>query len=329
MAWSCWRHDPRRHSPSEATLASLEPMEPVLHQRPGACRALQAMTGDALTSRAWLDALAAIGQRHRVELDGRAMIWRRWGSGPPAVLLHGGHGCWMHWARNVIALGARHTVWVPDLPGFGESDLPAQPSLEAVAQMTRQTLGVLLPESTPITLIGFSFGGLVAAQVAALRPAVPRLALLGPAGHGGPRRPKGDLLPWRPALKAQDHEALRKVMRHNLLMHMVHQASQVDELALAIHTDACAHTRLRSKPLSRAAGLSDLLASYSGRLLLVWGEHDVTADPMTVMERLNTRHAACTTHTLDGVGHWVQFEAAERCNGLLNDWLQAPTLPEN
>jgi pimeloyl-ACP methyl ester carboxylesterase len=31
------------------------------------------------------------------------VVWRSWGSGPPLLLLHGLHGSWMHWVRNVAA----------------------------------------------------------------------------------------------------------------------------------------------------------------------------------------------------------------------------------
>ena len=37
-------------------------------------------------------------------------------------MLHGGHGSWLHWIRNIDALGQRHTLLIPDLPGFGDSD---------------------------------------------------------------------------------------------------------------------------------------------------------------------------------------------------------------
>ncbi len=54
-------------------------------------------------------------------------IWRRWGEGPPLVLLHGGAGSWTHWIRNIDALAADRTLWIPDLPGLGDSPLPPEP----------------------------------------------------------------------------------------------------------------------------------------------------------------------------------------------------------
>ena len=42
-------------------------------------------------------------------------------------------------------------------------------------------------------------------------------------------------------------------MRHNLLMHMLHQPGQIEELALHIHRNACLHTRFHGKTISRTA----------------------------------------------------------------------------
>ena len=39
----------------------------------------------------------------------------------PLILLHGGHGSWEHWARNTDSLAQHFHVFVPDMPGFGES----------------------------------------------------------------------------------------------------------------------------------------------------------------------------------------------------------------
>ena len=80
----------------------------------------------------------------QVEAAGRTIVtqhahgkltWRRWGeAGPALVLLHGGHGAWSHWIRNVLPLSEWASVIVPDMPGYGDSDpLPKPLRVEAMA----------------------------------------------------------------------------------------------------------------------------------------------------------------------------------------------------
>ncbi len=95
------------------------------------------------------------------------------------VLLHGGAGSWMHWIKNIDALARSRTVWAPDIPGFGDSDLPAD-NLDAdtlAPFVLEGALEVLRGER--FDLVGFSFGGLVSALIAAQAPAtLDRLVLV-------------------------------------------------------------------------------------------------------------------------------------------------------
>lgn len=274
-------------------------------------------------ARAFIDGLSAEAERHAVPFRTGQATWRRFGRGPALVLLHGGHGRWLHWARNIRAWAAHCTVWVPDLPGYGNSDAPSEPTLDSLVEATKDTLHALLG-AAPVALVGFSFGALVAASLAArMGGAVTHLALLGPGGHGGTRRPRGDLRPWREAATRQDATALAEVMRHNLLMHMLHEPDAVDALALRIHTDACLRTRFHSKSISRAGGLGRALEAWSGPLLLAWGEHDVTADPEPAGHALAAGRKRCSKQIVPGAGHWVAYERADDVNARLLDWLRA------
>ncbi len=258
---------------------------------------------------------------HSTTHRGRQVVWRELGSGPPLVLLHGGHGSWLHWARNIEALAARFTVLLPDMPGYGDSDAPAEPTLASLVGLLQATLDQVLGVTTPIGLVGFSFGGLVAATLAVQRGRIQRMALLGPGGHGGPRRPAGALVSWRAAKESGDDEALAQVMRHNLGLHMLHAPASIDTQALRIHTDACLSTRFYSKAISHAGGLAAALKLYPGPLLLSWGEHDVTAVPDQAALALREGRADCTTHIVPGGGHWVQYERAAAVNEMLLEWL--------
>lgn len=261
--------------------------------------------------------LEAQATRHRVEVAGRFVCWRQFGKGPPLVLLHGGHGSWLHWVRNIEALAARFTVWMPDLPGYGDSD-DLGPSRSGgvtdLAHATLTSLDALVGADTWIDLVGFSFGGLVAAQIAARRPCIRHLVLLGAAGHGGLRRPRGALMSWH---RAKTQEAIEACMHNNLHVHMLFDVAQIDALALQVHTLSCQRARFRSRPISQAGGLSAALDQCSAQVLLVWGEHDVTAEPAALVKTLVEGQPQRQARILPGVGHWVQYESAVEINRLL------------
>lgn len=252
-----------------------------------------------------------------VPCSGGFVRWRRFGTGDPLVLVHGGHGNWMHWALNIEAFATRRTVWVPDLPGYGDSSAPAQADLDGVVSALLETLDAVAGKTTLIDLAGFSFGGLVAAQAAAQRGNIRSLALLGTAGHGLPRRATAELMGWKTA----GSEEIGRIMRHNLAAQMIHKPELIDAQAIWIHNHACRKARFYSRPYSRSDILPELLARIAARLLLIWGEHDVTGNPVDVLRLLAEHRPDCDSFIVEDAGHWVQFEAAETVNRLLADWL--------
>lgn len=273
------------------------------------------------------EADAAIGRlerlaaRHDAVVDGRRVTWRRFGRGDPLVLLHGGHGSWLHWVRNLAAWSARQALWVPDMPGYGDSDDAAGGGLDDLVGPLSASLDGLVGAGTPLVLAGFSFGGVVAATWAARRPTVSHLVLLGPGGHGGPRRPRGALRPWRELVPHSP--PWRETMRHNLLMHMLHHEASVDELALQVHGRACLATRFQSKALSRAAGLRSAIEAFGGPVLQVWGAQDITAFPADAAAALASPHPRSEVHVIEDAGHWVHYEQADAVNARVADWLSS------
>jgi 3-oxoadipate enol-lactonase len=105
------------------------------------------------------------------------------GSGPPVVLLHAGVADRRMWAGILPALAERYHVLAPDLPGYGDAALAPGPFsnvAEVLALLDDQDLG-------RVALVGASFGGRVALEVATAAPdRVDRLVLLCPGLRGVP-----------------------------------------------------------------------------------------------------------------------------------------------
>lgn len=272
-----------------------------------------------------LDIIARIeqlGQRLETSVDGCRIVWRRFGNGPDLVMLHGGHGSWLHWLRNIEPMSERRTLWVPDMPGFGDSDATSDDGSDA--QRMQRLVDTLIESmqsvrtcTQPVDMAAFSFGALVAAPMAS-RGLIRRLAMLGPAGHGGRKPPRAPLIAgWHRKEPAERDAALR----HNLATLMLAPAN-LDELAIEVYERQCHTARFKVKTLVRTTGLWDMLTGFTGPLKVVWGEHDVTGIPAEAGPDIASRRANTTWQAIEGSGHWVQYERADRVSSLLDNWFQ-------
>lgn len=258
--------------------------------------------------------------QHRITWRDGIVSWRTVGQGVPLVLLHGGHGDWGHWARNINALATRYQLWIPDMPGYGDTTTDAA-TVDDIVQGLDETARQCFDATLACQVAGFSFGGLVAALLAP-RLATRRLALLGPAGHGGPRRERPRMQSWRVA--RDDPRGNLKALRANLMSLMLHDETAADEVAMDHYSRAVTRTRFRSKPISLSDRLRHALQNVDVPVLALWGEHDVTAVPKTVGPLLCDGRPERTWEVVAGAGHWVQWERADYVNARLLDWLDSP-----
>jgi 2-hydroxy-6-oxonona-2,4-dienedioate hydrolase len=250
------------------------------------------------------------------------MVWRRWGEGRPVVLLHGGAGSWMHWIRNIEPLAKTRAVWAPDIPGFGDSDLPSDElDADTLAPYVLQgALGVL--RGARFDLVGFSFGGLVAGCIAAETPAtLERLVLVSVAGMGlDLGRPV-----FKPLRGLTDPREMDDVRRFNLGALMLHHPASIDDLALAVQETSASRDRVKNRKLIFTDILLRLAQQWRCAAYGIWGRQDVLYreqfDQLTDrVDALNLRERVF----LDAAGHWLQYERCEEFNCLLARFLDAP-----
>jgi pimeloyl-ACP methyl ester carboxylesterase len=268
-------------------------------------------------------ALDRAGTRRATPNGAGEVVWRVWGRGSPLVLLHGGTGSWMHWIRNVEALARDFMLLVPDIPGSGESGTPPAPiSADSIAATLAAGVAQLIGPQTEFAIAGFSMGGLLAGYLVRHAGARARcLVLVGATGTGAPRGPM-QLKSWRRLATDAEKTATH---RHNLGILMIHDPAKIDELAVHMQKINAERSRIRGKHVSHTGTLAEALSGFGGRLAGIWGEFDATAVPYMAerAEKLRQFQPQATFDVFPGVGHWVQYEAAETFNRRLRELVQA------
>jgi pimeloyl-ACP methyl ester carboxylesterase len=248
-------------------------------------------------------------------------IWGEQGADPalaPLVLLHGGSGSWTHWLRNVMPLAATgRRVYVPDLPGFGDSDMPpGGADADVIPEPLAQGLDRLVG-AEPCDLVGFSFGGMVGGLLASRYPArVARLVMVGAPGFGldalEPVRLKG----WR---HLPDAEQRMAVHHHNLQVLMLHDPASITELACQLQAANAVRDRLPGRRLARTDVLVRALPALTCPVHLFYGDQDpyYRGQAPDYEARMRGASQFRGMGVIAGAGHWAQFEKPELFNRLL------------
>ena len=269
--------------------------------------------------------IESLGARVVTEVACGDMVWRVWGAGPPLVLLHGASGSWTHWIRNVLPLAEHFRVLVADMPGYGESDAPPEPhTADALADLVVAGIEQLLPAPAGFDLAGFSMGAIIGGLVAArLGARVRRLVLLGPGGLGLVPAPVRTLLRLEPGV---DGEAVRHVHRQNLLTLMLARPESADELAVTLQIDNVARSRFRSGTIPVSDVLLRALPAVRAHLAGIWGGRDAFTGHHLGESRevLAAVDPTLDAAVIEAAGHWVNYEAADEVNRLLEEWLARP-----
>jgi pimeloyl-ACP methyl ester carboxylesterase len=229
------------------------------------------------------------------------------GRGAPLVFLHGAGGL-PAVTPDLEALSNHFSISAPLFPGFGSTG--EEQFHEDVLKLTLHTWDVLdaLHIDKPI-LVGHSFGGMVAAEMAAIEPRrVSKLVLVSPAGLWLDAHPTLDFFAMTP-------EELVAAAFHD-------PNSELARAFVALPDDVHSRAEVmvqRAKGLAAAArflwptgdrGLSERLYRVKAPTLLLWGESDrmIPAVYAEAFKKQLTGAKAVRIQKIRDAGHMVLLE---------------------
>jgi len=272
---------------------------------------------------AFLDRLESQSVRYESPCGDGRMIWRMWdrsgGSAPVVVLFHGGAGSWRHWVRTIPVLVETYRVLAPDLPGLGESDFPPDgDNAFSIAEIVLGGIDSVIGRASTFDVVGFSFGGTMAACVGALAGKRARsVTIIGSAGVGA----QGNL---GSAVKLEkvrhlEGEERRQTHRVNLNRLMIADPAKIDDLALLIQDWNTIRSRLRTPAISRSGAIIEAIDRLQSPLNGMWGELDAPANPKGPerVASLKARKPEADIRVVPKTGHWAAYESPE----IVNPWL--------
>ena len=251
------------------------------------------------------------------------------GVGMPVLLLHGFPDSARLWRHQIPALAeAGFMAIAPDQRGFGASDAPAGKANYTLDQIRSDALGVL--DALGIGrahLVGHDFGAVVGWQLAAHHP--DRFARYVALSVGHPvayaKAPvKQKLMAWyamlfqmpgvaEAAVRAGHWRVFRTLVRH--------------------HPEADQWIADLSRPGRLTAGLNWYRANVFALLrtgcppvripvMGIWSTGDIALIEAQMTGSAQYVIAEWRYERLEGVGHWITLDAADRLNRMLLAWLR-------
>ena len=274
----------------------------------------------------------------RVDVDGRGVaVVDTGGDGPPLLFLHGLGGLWQNWLLNLPAFMGSHRCVAIDLPGFGQSEMPAGeisiPGFARTVDAVCRELGLEEP-----VVIGNSMGGFVGAELAVSFPTrVAKLVLVSAAGLSTEYLIREPLLAgarmWavltaRTGVRAEVAVTRPRTRRAALQIVVRYPERLSVPLAIEIVRGANAPGFIPSFDALMRHSFRDNLERIEVPVLIVWGRNDVLVpvEDAEMYEHLIGENARSVI--FDDTGHLPMLERPRRFNDLLDGFIAGERMPE-
>ncbi len=250
----------------------------------------------------------------RINIDGLNINYMDEGTGDAVLLLHGWGGSIQTMIPIANILKDKCRVIVPDLPGFGESDMPKEPwNSYDYAQCIKKFIDALGLNS--IVLFGHSHGGRISIILSSRYDFVKKLILIDSAG----------LIPKRKLkyyIKVYYFKLLKKI-------YVAFSAGNSEREKLEKFYKKYGSTDYReSQGVMRNTmvkvihdNLADLLPDIKAPTLLIWGENDEDT-PLYMGKLMEEKISDSGLITLKGAGHYSYIDCYDQFKAVINVFLK-------
>ena len=254
------------------------------------------------------------------------------GAGPPVVFVHGLAGNWQNWLENLPRLARERRVVALDLPGFGQSEKPAERVSMSSYGRTVDALADALGLGE-VAIVGNSMGGFVAAETAIQFPQnVERLVLVSAAGITSSDLRREPVMAWgRMAMMAGARGAAEKQLaivrpriRHLVYSTIMRHPSRIAPEMLWEMSEGAGRSAFRMA----LEGILDYdfrdrLGDISAPTLIVWGEEDMLV-PVEDAAEYERRIPGARKIVLKDTGHVAMIERPPTFNRALIEFIEEP-----
>jgi pimeloyl-ACP methyl ester carboxylesterase len=263
-----------------------------------------------------------------LDVRGMPIELRRAGNGPALLYLHGGGGD-VEWLPVFDRWAEQFTIYHPAHPGFGKSGgLDQIDGIEDLVFHYVDVIGALGLQGTPLCVVGSSFGGWVAAEIAQRYPQlVQRLVLVDAAGLWLDDAPMAEMFGNEPQQMAQ---LLFFDQQHPLAVAMasITDFSQLPEEFLLPQFKAMeALAKVAWNPYFHNPKLERRLDRITAATLVVWGREDRLI-PLAHGERYAARIPDARLVVIEQCGHLPVLEQPDKLTEIVSGFCAMEKRPQ-
>ncbi|MGH0029142.1 MAG: alpha/beta fold hydrolase [Myxococcota bacterium] len=262
-----------------------------------------------------------------------------------ALLLHGFPELWYSWRHQMPLLASLgYKVWAPDLRGYGRTDKPDRAADYAIETLMDDVAGLIdAAKPSETLLVAHDWGGIIATWFAThrIRP-IDRFVLMNIPHPAAAAKRAG----WRQRLRSWyalffqvpgAPEAMLRKRIDRMFQQTSRRAGAFSDADVAVYQENVAQPGVAKamvdyyRALVRGGGFKRMNARGYPPIecpsLMLWGTEDIA---LGVELTLATRDYIpdLTLRYLPGVGHWVQQEAPDEVNAMLEAWLTGKDVPQ-